>query len=225
MRAVNLLPRDEQRVPLEGVRTPLLAAAGGVVVVTAAAIFLSFSASGTVEDRRAEVAAVEAEIAAVPTAPSSEVSQGTLVRERSERVAALSAALTNRVAFDRLLRELSYVFPDDAWLTQLEATAPEPETPGDEDAAPPPQATPTADAAGVTIQGATFTHDQVAVVLARLALVPSLEDVQLTSTSRVDPQVEAASRQSPNQPAAPTKPGRPFVSFVVSATLRTGAVR
>jgi hypothetical protein len=63
----------------------------------------------------------------------------------------------------------------------------------------------------------------VAIVLARLALVPSLEDVQLTSTARVDPQVEG--RQAAGESAAPVKRGRPFVTFVVSAQLRSGAAR
>jgi Tfp pilus assembly protein PilN len=224
MRAVNLLPRDEQRVRLEGARIPFLAAAGGVVLVTAAAMLLSFSASATMDDRRAELAAVEAQIETLPQSPDSAVSQGMLIRERTDRVTALSAALTSRVAFDRLLREISFVFPNDAWLTHLEATAPEPAAPEAEGAAPPPQAV--TEAAGVTIQGATYTHDQVAVVLARLALVPSLENVQLTSTSRVDPQAVAASPSSTSGPSMPTaKRGRPFVTFVVSAALRTGAAR
>ena len=206
MRAVNLLPRDEQRARLEGARTPFLAAAGGVVVVTAAFMFLSLSASGTAEEHQTELAAVEAQIANLPAAPDSAVSQGMLIRERSDRVTALSAALTGRVAFDRFLRELSFVFPEDAWLTQLEATAPAPATPEAEGAAPPPQQVPT-EAAGVTIQGATYTHDQVAVVLARLALVPSLENVQLTSTSRVDRRRWPRPRRRPDSPPPPRSRG------------------
>ena len=62
MRAVNLLPREEQHVRLEGVRTPLLLTAGGIAAVTAGAVVLAFSASGTVDDRRAELAAIRAEI-------------------------------------------------------------------------------------------------------------------------------------------------------------------
>lgn len=218
MRAVNLLPRDEQRVRLEGLRTPLLAVAGGVALVTAASVFLSFSASGSADEQRSQLAAVEAEIERLPKAPTSAVSQGTLLRERTDRVSALSAALGSRVAFDRLLREISFVFPEDAWLTQFEATAPASSLPVTDGPAPPPQAT--TDAAGVTIQGATFTHDVVAVVLARLAVVPSLENVRLTATALVEPQEEASG--GPDQPTAPAKRGRPYVTFVVSASLRTG---
>jgi Tfp pilus assembly protein PilN len=218
MRAINLLPRDEQRVRLEGLRTPLLAAGGGVVVVTALAMFMSYSAAGAAEDRRTELAAVEAEIARLPKAPTSAVSQGMLMRERTDRVTALSAAITSRVAFDRLLREISFVFPENAWLTQFEATAPAAELPATDGPAPPPLTTTDA---GVTIQGATYSHDVVAVVLARLAVVPSLENVRLTSTALVEPQAEADAPGG--QSTTVVKPGRPFVTFVVSASLRSGA--
>ena len=37
---------------------------------------------------------------------------------------ALSAALSRRVAWDRIFRELSLVLPDDVWLATLSAKAP-----------------------------------------------------------------------------------------------------
>jgi len=39
-------------------------------------------------------------------------------------VTALSAALTSRVAWDRVFREFSLVLPDDVWLTTLSAKSP-----------------------------------------------------------------------------------------------------
>ncbi len=118
MRAVNLLPRDEQRERLQGARTPLIIAAGGVVAVTAFAMLLASSATGSANDRRGELEALEAAIVELPKAQDTAVSQGSLVRERTDRAAALSAALSTRVPFDRLLREISYVLPEDTWLTQ-----------------------------------------------------------------------------------------------------------
>jgi Tfp pilus assembly protein PilN len=205
MRAVNLMPRDERRARLEMGRLPLLAAAGGVVVITAVAFLLSSSASGSADETRAELQAVEAAIAQLPKDEESPVNVGSLVEERSQRVAALAAALTSRAAFDRLLRELSYVFPEDAWLTQLEATAPVASTPVDP-GAPPPQAA----VSGVSIEGATYSHDSVATVLARLSVVPSLSDVRLIGTTLVEPQAQEGKR----------KGGKPFVSFNISASVR-----
>lgn len=217
MRAVNLLPGDEQRKGLElGSRLPLFGAAAGVVLVTVVAMLLASTASSTADEQRSQLAAVEAEIDAIPTNAEPAVSQGTLVQERSDRIAALSAALTGRVAFDRVLREISFVLPKDAWLTQLEAAAPvsaAPTTPG---AAP----VPVSGADGVTIQGATYTHDTVAIVLARLAAVPSLMDVRLTASTLVEPQAEET-QGADGQAVASGKRGKPFVTFVVSAALRT----
>jgi Tfp pilus assembly protein PilN len=215
VRAVNLMPRDERRAGLDLGRLPLLGAVGGVVVVTAAAFFLASSASSQADAHKAELQAVEASIALLPKGEGAAVSVGALVDERSNRVAALSAALTSRTAFDRVLRDISLVLPANAWLTNLEAAAPT-------DAVPLPGAVPPvqgAVATGVTIQGATYSHDTVAIVLARLAVVPSLTGVRLTSSSLVDP---AAAEEPPaaGDTKKRTKKPRPFVTFVVSASVR-----
>lgn len=222
MRAVNLLPRDEQRERLQGARVPLFAAAGGVVVVTAFAMFLASSAAGDANDRRTELQAVEAAIVALPKSQAPVVTQGSLARERSDRMAALSTALTTRVPFHRLLREISFVLPEDTWLTQLSGTAPPSVVPVAAGAAPPPPNTATSTRPGVTIEGATYSHDSVARVLARLSVVPSLENVRLTSSARVEPQTESPNGENTRKPK---KPRKSFVTFIVSASLRTGATR
>lgn len=222
MRAVNLLPQAEQRARLEGVRTPLLVVAGGVAAMTTGAVILALSASGAAVERRAALAAVEAAISGLPAAPDPAVSQGVLVQERTDRVAALSAALSTRVSFDRVLREISLVLPEDAWLTGLTANAPASiapavVTPG---GPPPPPPVASSGPAGVTIQGSTYSHDSVARVLSRLSVVPSLENVRLTASARVVPQTEVAG--TGGQPAQTVK-GKPVVTFTISASLRSEA--
>jgi Tfp pilus assembly protein PilN len=213
VRAVNLLPQDERRKGLdEGARTPLLLAAGGVALVTIAATFFASMASVSASGTRSDVDSVEAAISALPTPPEQAVSQNVLIQERSDRVSALAQALTGRVSFDRLFRQLSYVFPEDAWLTQLDATAPEAPVPAGAVAAP------AAESTDLTIQGGTWSHEKVAVVLARLASVPSLSNVRLTASTRVEPGQSAGDSDSAE--AAGT-PDRPFVTFVVSASIRT----
>jgi Tfp pilus assembly protein PilN len=210
MRAVNLMPRDERRERLDMGRLPLFAAVGGVVAVTAAAFFLASSASSSADETKAELQAVEAAIEQLPKDPDSDVSVGTLVQERSNRVAALAAALSSRTAFDRVLRDISLVFPENAWLTQLEASAPQVAAPG---VAVPPG---TEGTSNVAIKGATFSHETVATVLARLSVVPSLTNVRLTSAALVAPQADESST---------AKPTRPFITFDVSASVKTGATQ
>jgi Tfp pilus assembly protein PilN len=209
MRAVNLMPRDERKARLELGRLPLFAAAGGIVVVTAAAFFVASSASSSAEETRAEARAVEAAIAQLPKGPDTAVNAGTLVQERSNRVAALAAALDTRTAFDRVLVDLSRVLPKGAWLTQLEAASVAPSTPADAAAA-----AATGSAGGeVTIQGAAFSHETVAAVLGRLAVVPTLSNVRLTSTALVDP--------SADQEGKAKKRARTFISFTLAASIRS----
>lgn len=227
MRAVNLLPRDEQRPRLEGGRIPLIAAAGGVAAVTVGAVLLAFSASGTADERRAELAVVQAAIAQLPKAPDQAISQGTLVQERTDRVTALSAALSSRFAFDRLFREISYVIPKDAWLTGLRAVIPASAAAGSTTGAPATASTGTED---VTIEGATYSHDSVARVLSRLSVVPSLENIRLTASARVVSQPTAAETSSSEKtyskkskkPKKAKAKKRAVVTFTISASLRSG---
>jgi len=216
MRAVNLLPRDLERQSGDGGgRAPLFVAAGGFAAVTAGAVVLFMSASGSVSDQRAELESLQAAIAAVPSAGQQTVVPAAIVQERADRVAALSAALTTRVPLDKLLRELGYVLPDDAWLTGLSASAPETAPVG---TAPPGTSAPAPSAVqGVTIQGATYSQSSVARVLARLGATPSLDQVRLTASSEVAPTVLPDAKKTKKK-----KKQKTVVTFTISANLRTG---
>jgi Tfp pilus assembly protein PilN len=219
MRAVNLLPADERRKGLDSsARTPLLGAAAGIALVALLATVLASLAAVEASDKHAEIDAVEAAIAALPEPPPSRLDPTVLVQERTDRESALASALSRRVAFDKLLRQVALVLPGDAWLTQLDAAVPVvAEATGA--GAPPPSAAAAA-TKGVTIQGGTWTHDNVAVVLARLASIPTLADVSLTSTSRVGGRSDGGGESS----AAKSAPNKPYVTFVISANLNTGDV-
>lgn len=213
MRAVNLLPRDVERQGADAGRTPILVAGGGIAAVTAAAVVLFISASGSVSDQRSQLESVEAAIAPLPGTGQPAVAPSAIAQERTDRVAALAAALSTRVPVDRLLRELAYVLPEDAWLTGLTASAPATTAPT---GAPAGSATPTATATpGVTIQGATYSHQSVARVLARLAALPTLADVRLTASARV----EAAASEGESKKAGKQKP---VVTFTITASVRSG---
>jgi Tfp pilus assembly protein PilN len=209
MRAVNLLPRDLESSRDFGGRTPMLVAAGGIAAVTAAAVVLFMSASGSVSDQTSQVESLEAAIASVPSPNQPAVAPAGITQERADRVAAFSAALTYRVPLDRLLRELAYVLPEDAWLTGLTA------------AGSPSSAVATAPAAattvqGVTIQGATYSQASVARVLARFGAIPSLDHVRLTASARIVP-----AAPQPGQKVSETKgkKKRTVVTFTIAADL------
>jgi Tfp pilus assembly protein PilN len=107
-------------------------------------------------------------------------------------VTALSSALGGRLAWDRVLREISLVLPEDVWLTSLSAQAPSAAAAADVTAP-----------AGFSINGKTYSHDGVARLLGRLAVVPHLSSVQLQSSAR-----------------ATSETGRSVIDFSINATVK-----
>jgi Tfp pilus assembly protein PilN len=198
MRSVNLLPRDDRRQrPQPG--AVLLTAVLGSVLVTAVLAGAFMMTSSSVSDRQSELDGLRAELAAIPPAPEAPADNGGLETEKSARVALLGKALGARVAWDRILREISLVLPEDIWLETLNANAPDPNfvpTPGKTEAPP----------GGFTITGYSYSHDGVARLLARLSVLPQLERPALGS-SVVD-----------------TTKARDVVKFTINASLKQGQV-
>ena len=171
MRAVNLLPKDDgrQRGPSFRDNPLVIGAVVGSVLVTAVLAAMFLTASTSVADNQKHRDAVVAELASTPVPPPVVPGSSELEQEKNARIGALSAALAGRLAWDRVLREVSLVLPDDVWLSSLSATAPV-------------AASPTT-TAGFAINGRTYSHDAVARLLARLSVVPHLSNVQLLHSS------------------------------------------
>jgi Tfp pilus assembly protein PilN len=207
MRAFNLLPKEEARLekersnPLPAV---LVALAGVLVFAALAAFYLMAGADvtkkqGQVEDLRAELAPYEA----AKNQPSVKDKSAALATERLARTSALGSALTGRLAWDRVLRELALVIPDDVSLDSIQATAPATSVV----AAPTDGST----VQNFTLTGTTKSQSSVAELLARLAVIPELDSVQL----------ETAEQQAPGSDLASA--GSRQVKFTVSGSLRAGA--
>jgi Tfp pilus assembly protein PilN len=181
MRAVNLLPRDVAKTKSRQVSAPVVTGmvVAVVVVTVLAAGFVRESAK--VSHRRTDLDAARAELALIPAPAPVDSTSATLAGEQTKRVAALQGALNGRIAWDRVLREISLVRPRDVWLSALTLQAPTASnvtpTPG---AAPPPAST----SSDFTMTGNAFSHRGVARLLSRLALVPDLEEVMLDNSTR-----------------------------------------
>lgn len=189
MRAVNLLPKDSARRAGPPVPTAVAATViGGLVLVSLMISVLLLSAHGKVKSRELELAQKQAELAAIPVPAQSRLQQqDALVADKSARVAALNAALSKRIAWDRVLREFALVLPDDVWLLSLSATAPSSAaaTPVAGTSSTSSSSTPTLGGQlGFSIEGYTYSHDAVARLLTRLAIVPDLQQAQLISSQQ-----------------------------------------
>jgi Tfp pilus assembly protein PilN len=199
VRAVNLLPREAPRQHKRPALVVQLAVASPFVVgsLLAAGYLL---ANSKVEDKKATLAVLKADLEAIPQPAQASPVDGALAAQHSQRILALAAALRGRVAWDSILRDVSSVLPEDAWLTTLSAQSPQAP-------APAPAATTTTDTTATTttsgetsggetttestprpapppvaplvIKGYTYSQEGVARLLSRLAVIPALQDVKL----------------------------------------------
>jgi Tfp pilus assembly protein PilN len=191
MRAVNLFPRELEDVK-KGPSKPVIVGCLGAVLATAVLAMGYLQASSSVGKETAALDQVQAQLAAIPPPPQPPATVSALPQERQQRVAALASALATRIAWDRVLREVSLVLPDDVWLTLLTGVTPG-SAGGD-------------GATGLHITGFTYSQAAVARLLARMTVIPELEGVTLNSATQSDP-IETHTRT--------------VVSFDISANLRT----
>ena len=202
MHAFNLLPKEEVRAEKESKQSAIphviVALAGVLVFAALAAFYLSSSAavtkkSGELDDLRGDLASLQ-----VPEKQPQAPTEGPNIdSERSARTAALSTALADRLAWDRVLRELALVLPADVTLATLDATAPSPGSAG---------AATSGAVSSFRVTGTSVSQASVARLLSRLQVIPELQNVQLEfATASEDPAV-------------------PGVNFAITASVRQGAV-
>jgi Tfp pilus assembly protein PilN len=188
VRAVNILPKYEKRRVGPSIPTPVaITVLAGLTLVTALLGLLFVSAHGTVKSRGLELAQKQAELAAIPVPAQSQVQQqDALVADKTARVTALNAALSRRIAWDRVLREFALVLPDDVWLLNMSAQAPTSAAASASDSSSTSSSSAPAlgGQLGFNIEGYTYSHDAVARLLTRLSVIPDLEQVQLVTSER-----------------------------------------
>jgi Tfp pilus assembly protein PilN len=206
MDAVNLLPLDHRErkkkraTPADNLDARQTIRIGGAVaglfVVLLAGLF--YYEHKQVSDRQKELANNKAQITAVqPQVDSIKTAQAAI----SGRLAVARSLTSTRMNWDRALNDFARIIPTNSYLTNMQMTAPVtaaataaaqaaaaavPATSTDGTAAdaPPPVATPTVST--LTLSGTAPNTPGVALVMDRLALLPWLSNVSLTSAARQD---------------------------------------
>ena len=197
MRAVNLLPREivPERAPLKET-LPLLGAAA-VPLVAGCLVVIGYSrAHVDAQAQAGRVAAMQLEVdRAKPKTVATTIDTTPLVTQRSARRAALQDVLSKQMPWDRALGDLARVLPSTVWLNDLTVTSPTPAdqvvvapaatttTPSGSTPPPAPAPAPSSASQGFTIDGFAYTNDDVALLLQRLQLLPTLTGVTLDSTA------------------------------------------
>ena len=189
MRAVNLLPlefRTRKSIREEDPAVVVGSALGLIVMIALGSAFVM--AHGKANGQLQRLKAAQLELAALSQRPHAAVKPAhpltpitpivpppSITGEEQAWLSAVTTNLSQRIAFDRVLRDVSLVIPDDVTLTSLTMAAPAVAAviPG----VPAPAAT-----QGFVISGNAYSYDSVARLLSRLSLVPDLSTVTLTST-------------------------------------------
>ena len=171
MRAVNLLQSEFAGRAARSAPQPavLAAAIAGVVAVVA------IGGGNLIETARVSSAqktlnGAKIQLAATPlppAAPKVTPPPVAVAEQMQPRLDAVSAALSSRIAWDRILREFSLVLPSDVQLTGLTLNLPTAGHAG----------------SGLNLTGVTYSYDSVARLLARMQLIPDLNGVTLGPTA------------------------------------------
>jgi len=95
-----------------------------VVLVLVAGFLL---ANRSVDRQRQALSTARAVLAATPehhVSAQTNAFRSAILSQREQRTLALAAAIGKRVAWDRILRRMTLVLPDDVWLTNVTGTVP-----------------------------------------------------------------------------------------------------
>lgn len=188
MRAVNLLPSGSESRKSFRSEDPAVVVGSALGVVVLIALFAGFmNVHSKVNAEQKKLTSVRTQLAQLALTRKEPVAEKPVVTtpivpipavtsEEQPRLAAITSAMSTRIAWDRILREFSLVLPSDVTLSALTLTAP---------AAPTTTAVPAGAAAaqGLSISGSAFSHDGVARLLSRLMLIPDLTDVTLSNSA------------------------------------------
>jgi type IV pilus assembly protein PilM len=190
-RSVDLTPRDVARAQRRRVNLAPVLLPAAAVIPLAALGFLFSQAHGKVSDRHDNLSSLQTQLAALPEPKGPQI-DASLQGAEAARASAVAQVLASRTSWDGVFRDLSRVLPENVWLTELKAAVPVPlsvaavpttataSSSGSTPATPAVPAAPT----GVTISGYTFEQPDVAVLLNRLVALPTLESVQLVSSTQ-----------------------------------------
>jgi Tfp pilus assembly protein PilN len=216
MRAVNLLPSGSESRKSFRKEDPAVVVGSvlGIVVLFAlVAGFLNVHSKVNSEQKKLSAARTELArlsltkkpaVAPTPIVQKPIIQTPAVTSEEQPRLAAITTAMSTRIAWDRILREFSLVLPSDVKLTGLTLTAPPAPVAL---VAGAPEATPSQ---GLSITGTAFSHDGVARLLSRLMLIPDLSNVMLSSStagatgsSSVQFSISASIKGAPAPPPLP----------------------
>lgn len=127
MRPVNLIPPEERRGEQAPLRSgPLAYVVVGVLVAALAGVTALVLTNNEIAEHETEIAKLEREDAAAATKAERLAAYTQFQSLSEQRVATVASLADSRFDWERVMRELALVLPNDVWLVGLTASA----TPG-----------------------------------------------------------------------------------------------
>ena len=177
-RRINLIPRSER--PRTRTDWGLLATVGLFIIVIFALGFGYYTFSNVLEQRKQELADIQTQTAALQQQVEALQQYERLASQRENVQAVVQSIYTSRTLLSDVLDAVSLVVPENAWFQSLDLTANDPLQATDAATTP---TTPTVSDGKISIEGQTYSFEDVSRLIVRLQLIPSLSDVQLTSAN------------------------------------------
>jgi Tfp pilus assembly protein PilN len=182
MRAVNLIPSDQQRgaggaAGKSGGGAYILLGALALMVIMAAAYVVT---GKSVDDKKAQLADVSQQATAAEAKAASLTSYTRFASVRAKRVETVSQLADSRFDWAHALREVARVMPDNAWLTQLTATTSSSVNVGGGSG----NLRQALDVPAIQVQGCTTSQASVARLIARLRLIDGVQRVTLEDSTK-----------------------------------------
>ncbi|MET0604172.1 MAG: PilN domain-containing protein [Baekduia sp.] len=182
MRAVNLIPTDQQRgaggaAGKSGGGAYILLGALALIVVLAASYVV---AGKSVTDKKAKLADLTQQATAAEAKSASLTSYTKFQSIRAKRVETISQLAASRFDWAHALREVSRVLPENAWLTTLTATTSTSVSVGGGGG----NLRSALDVPAIQLQGCTTSQASVAKLIARLRLVDGVQRVSLEESTK-----------------------------------------
>lgn len=183
MRPVNLIPLEERR----GEKAPLRAGPLAYVIVAVLALALACVTAlvitgNQVSDGKAEVATLESKVSVAEAEADGLSAYTDFASMQQAREATVESLATSRFDWERVLRELAIVIPDDVWMTSVTAAASS--DTGSSTSSSTGSATAEITGPSLDIQGCATGHEAVAKFLASLREVDGVTRVSVMSSDR-----------------------------------------
>ncbi|MEA2449832.1 MAG: hypothetical protein QOG63_1764 [Thermoleophilaceae bacterium] len=196
MRAVNLLPEKNRPRKPSGSKNNASYVLLGALGLVVAAVLMFVITVNSINSDKTNIAEAQAAAAQANATADQLGAYGDFAKVKAQRVSAVKTLAQGRMDWERLVRELATVLPDDVWIQNAAATAPGAAAAGSTSTST--SAAPAADASAtgpvLTLQGCARDQAQVAETLVRLREMQGAADVKLDHSTK--PEAAAASSDS-----------------------------